>query len=329
MSEIRHDPVTGACTIIAPEREGRPKDSRTDRASPPDPAFDPGCPFCPGNERLLPAILAETPSDRTPGWTVRVVPNKYPAVTRQSQGRPDAGPDAAYGAHRVIVETPRHAQAFEDLPGAEAAEILHMYHRQLLELADDPATRIVILFRNHGALAGASLNHPHSQIISLDTMPPRLAAMAERAADRYRSAGRCIICDYLEWELAEAGRIVETTARFALFVPYAASGPCELQILPRQHQSSFAECGPEGREELSGLLQRAVWRLKRTLGDISFRWVVDSTGRPGTPVAHLHWRMRLLPQLGMPGGFEFATGMSISHALPEADAESLRDAGEI
>lgn len=328
MSELRQDPTTGAYVIVAPERSRRPAGAAGHSGSTPAPAFDPNCPFCPGNEAQLPGILAETPAEVPPGWLVRVVPNKYPAVTPQPE--PVASTDGAhsarpgYGFHEVIIEGPRHDADLAIMSPAELEAVVGSYHQRFCEMWRRDGVAAVILFRNHGSRSGASLVHPHAQVIALDFEPPRMRRMAEWGAHQMRETGRCPTCAELEGELASHVRIVDQSDAFVALAPYAAECPYELWLVPKRHHASFADTNLPELADMTTLLGRTLRRLKAAHDDPPYSFAIESAG-PGTDGAdHLHWRLRIVPDLVNWGGFERGAGMPINPSSPEADAAQLR-----
>ena len=327
MSEFRQDPLTGAWVIVAPERGARPRTAhRAGSSAPPSARFDPACPFCPGNERMLAGIIEETPADAPPGWGVRVVANKYPALTPGNDPSRGTGFPVAslpgHGHHEVIIETPRHDASPESLDPAALAEVLRICRRRLAALAGQPGIGAVLVFRNRGEHGGASLAHPHSQVIATGLVPPRLAAARAWARERHAEYGRCAACETLAYELTDPRRVVETTERFVTVVPFAAANPFEQRILPRRHQPSFREAGDDELAALAPVLQRALRRLSAALGNPSYNYFIE----PGTidDGPHAHWSLTILPGTTRPGGFELAAGLPINPSLPEKDAETLR-----
>jgi UDPglucose--hexose-1-phosphate uridylyltransferase len=332
MGEFRQDQTTGTWVIIAPERGDRPVE-RPRRRPPmnPAPEFSPSCPFCPGNESMLPGIIEEVAGEDAPGWRVRVVPNKYPAL----QPEPASGPDstgrqpgaAAYGHHEVIVESPRHNADLASRPDAEIGTVMAEYQRRYVDLVGRPRINAVVVFRNHGGRSGASLAHPHAQAIALGAIPPQMSRLGARARRRYRRDGRCLACDEIERERRERLRVIEEGAHFLAYVPFAASGPYELRIAPKRHAASFAEATAAELADLGVVLGRTLRALAEVADDPPYNFVIDSAGRRGVAAPHQHWRVRVLPRLVTPGGFELGSGVPINPSLPERDAAALREAG--
>lgn len=333
MSELRQDRETGAWVIIAQERGRRPhrrSETACDRQR--TPSFDPACPFCPGNESTLPGIITETPINRAPGWQVRAVPNKYPVLCPEAMTIQNDVYDhpvvPGYGFHEVIIESSRHDADLAYIADVEMAAVLSAYHRRFVWLADQPRIKSVILFRNHGSASGASLMHPHAQLIALDITPPGLQSRVDWAEAWYRDRGHCVVCDELAFEQRHGRRVVEETDHFIALVPFAAACPFELRLLPKRHQVSFAQISQSELIEFGALLQRALRRLKAVLGDPPYNFVVDSVAKSNIGRPDQHWRLRIAPTLVKPGGFELAADMPINPSNPEDDATVLRNTGD-
>lgn len=326
MSELRQDRTSGRWVIIAPKRGHRPQARDAGARSAPPPAFDPGCPFCPGHEAELPAILAETPDAEAPGWRVRVVPNKFPAL----QQHPPAPADKAhtvrpgYGFHEVIIESPRHDADLATMSAEQRLAAVTAWRDRSRALLEQPGVETAVVFRNHGARAGASLVHPHAQIIALGEVPPLLATMSAWSRDYLREHGRCPTCEELEIECRDGTRIIDRNDRFVALAPFAAEHPFEIWIVPRHHASSFTALDSTGLAAFGELLARSLQRLNDALHDPSFKFVIDSAPRRDSAAPHFHWRLRLVPEVATWGGFELGTAMSINPASPEEDAAILR-----
>jgi UDPglucose--hexose-1-phosphate uridylyltransferase len=329
MSELRQDRTTGAWVIVAPERGVRPHhlSCRSDGAAGVQP-FDPACPFCPGNESQLPGILVEVPSIEPPGWRARVVPNKYPVVqpapAKVQQG---AGPQWAlpsYGHHEVVIESPRHDADPASISVYDMEAVAALYRQRFADLLARPGIETVIMFRNHGAEGGASLRHPHSQLVALGMVPPRLQFIIDWARQRFAERGRCVTCEQLEIERAEGSRIIEETRFFVALAPFAASVPFEVWLVPKRHQASFSELDETECADLGRLLRRTLQRLKSAHNDPPYNFVVESFDTAGSAAAYAHWRLRIAPDLVTWGGFELGAGVPINPSSPERDAGVLR-----
>jgi UDPglucose--hexose-1-phosphate uridylyltransferase len=329
-SELRKDPVLGRWVIIAGERGRRPNPFReyASRVQ-----TDDGCPFCPGREGMTPPeILAYRPDGdgaNAPRWTVRVVPNRFPAL--RIEGSLDKRPEGLYdkmrgvGAHEVVIETPDHDA---DAPGYSARqmeEVLHAYRDRMTDLLHDTRFRYVLVFKNHGAAAGATLAHPHSQIIALPIVPIRIESELAGAAQYHAYRGRCIYCDILAQEIADGRRLVAQNAEFVAVAPYASRFPFEVSILPRGHDPFFWSITRHQTEALAQILKDVLRRYKLALKDPPYNYVIH-TAPPGDPhPERYHWQVEVMPKLTEVAGFEWGSGFYINPTPPEEAAAHLRE----
>lgn len=331
MSELRQDQTTGAHVIIAPGRSARPGGALAHRQAMPQlPRFDPHCPFCPGNEAQLPGIVAETGCSAPPGWSVRVVPNKYPALIPRPPALPATaheGTSAGHGYHEVIIESPRHDADLTSMDDAQLRAVITAYHDRFCTLSARPGIASVVVFRNHGARSGASLIHAHAQAIALPVVPSQLLALHAWGAAMGKQTGACPTCAFLAREVDEKVRIVEQSTHFAALVPYAAQCPFEQWIVPKRHHASFAATSSDELGDLALVLRGSLQRLKAVHGDPPYSFAIQSAAPSATDTPFVHWRLRIVPDLIDWGGFERGAGMPINPSAPEADAERLREAG--
>jgi UDPglucose--hexose-1-phosphate uridylyltransferase len=328
--ELRQDLVTDRWVIFAPERADRPNEmARGTTSAAALPEKDAHCPFCIGNEQMVPGITFERPSHDGRLWQTRVVPNKFPVFTT---GTEVAGANRSiyrvasnFGRHEVLIETPFHNR---DIPfmGLNALEaVINTYTQRYGALyAADESVETIIVFRNHGAGAGTSLMHPHSQIVATGIVPEYVARRERIAADYFEQHKTCVLCDVLEHERAEAVRIISENDGFLSFVPFAASAPCEMWIAPKRHCADFGLVTEQEVRNLAGALHDALQRLHDRLDNPDYNYVVHSCSRQDSFVPHLHWYLQIRPRLTTPAGFEIGSGMQVNHSLPERDAEMLR-----
>ena len=284
MPELRKDPVVGRWVIISTERSRRPTNFTpvtTERAG----DF---CPFCPGNEETTPPeVLAYRPQGGAPnsgGWQVRVVPNKFPAL--QIEGTLDRRGEGLYdkmngvGAHEVVIEGPDHALELADLPVDHIAQVLHAYRERALDLHRDRRFRYVLIFKNHGPQAGATLEHTHTQLIATPIIPKILQEELDGSRRYYELKERCVFCDIVQQETAENNgrRIVSLSERFVAIEPFAPRFPFETWILPRRHDCSYERI--EGREEVRDLavLEAGVREGRRTFAN-TLKYVFMATSQ--------------------------------------------------
>jgi len=331
MSELRQDPTTGGWVIIAPGRAHRPHQIRVASAiSAAVPRDEERCPFCPGNEALLPGIVDEIKSDNPPGWLVRVVPNKFPALTRNSATERSipADPHAlpGYGVHEVVIESPRHDAVLSSMEDHEISAVVSGYHQRVCALSRISDIKTIVLFHNCGAASGASLVHPHAQVVALPLVTPRSRAMLEWGDRQGRETGRCPTCAELERVLQHRDLVVEETECFLALVPFAAERPFEQWLVPKRHHCSFDDANADELDDLALLLRRALQRLRIVHHDAPYSFAIESGGHSEKRSRYLHWRLRIAPELVTWAGFELGSGMPINPSQPEKDAQELRAA---
>ncbi len=332
MPELRRDPVTGEWVIVASERAKRPGDfadhSRADQPDEPE-----NCPFCAGNESMTPPeIMAfrQPGSQRNgPGWWIRVVPNKYPALA--IEGDLNKTGFGVYdwmngvGAHEVIVETPEHGKQLPFLDTRQIEDILWAYRARYLDLKKDPRLKHILIFRNYGRVAGASLGHPHSQLVATPVVPVQVAAELA-GAQRYQDYhDRCAYCDILRQEMNEGQRLVSENEHFIAFEPYAAKYPFETLILPRRHCPSFAAISAEEQTAFAAMLGDALRRIHLCLDDAPYNYNIHTAPCDRDDKDEFHWHLRVFPRLTIAAGFEMGTGVYINVTPPEVAAECLRE----
>jgi UDPglucose--hexose-1-phosphate uridylyltransferase len=313
--------------IIATERARRPTDFTPELSPVKGPA---GCPFCPGGED-------QTPPERLrfggpgPDWTVRVVPNRFPAL--QADSDLEASGDGIYdrmegvGAHEVIVESPDHFASLGTMPVAAVTDVLLAYRERLAELRRDPRLEYVLVFKNHGAAAGASLEHPHSQLIATPILPEVVAEEVAGAARYFRIKERCVWCDIVRQDRRDGSRVVLETGGFLAVAPFAPRVPYETWVLPIAHRASFEQHGVEEIEALAGLLRELIARFHRLLGDPPFNFALHTAPVREADSDRFHWHLEFMPRLTRMAGFEWGTGFFVNPTPPEEAARFLREAG--
>lgn len=328
MPELRKDPIVGRWVIIATDRAKRPVNPEAD----PLPLGAELCPFCEGHEDKTPhEILAYR--DRAsrpdgPGWRVRVVPNRFPAL--QVEGSLNKRGDGIYdkmngvGAHEVIIECPRHVTSIARLPEEHVREVLWVYRDRLVDLKKDPRLVYGMLFKNVGALAGASLEHSHSQLIVTPIVPISVWEEMNGALEFYNYRGRCIYCDIIHQESATGTRVVLDTPHFLAIAPYASRFPFETWIVPRQHNSHFENIQKTEVDELASVLRTVLLRLEAGLDDPAYNYIIHTSPFDTQALPHYHWHLEVIPRLTRVAGFEWGTGFYINPVPPEQAAEFLQ-----
>ncbi len=329
MPQLRRDPVTRRWIIIATDRAKRPQDF-VNESQPLAEAF---CPFCEGNEDKTPKEIFADRNDGSstngPGWNLRVVPNKYPAL--QVEGELDKRPDGMYdrmngiGAHEVIIETPEHHLSLTDLTPEQITNVLWVYRDRLLDLERDKRLAYGMLFKNVGAAAGATLEHTHSQLIVTPVVPATVGHEMEVASDYFQYRGRCLLCDIVREELDAGSRIVWEGKSFVAYVPYAPRFPFETWILPREHRSHYPALEHAEAQELAVALKTTLMKIESALDRPAYNYMIHTSPFGTDPLAEYHWHIEIIPRIARVAGFEWGTGFYINPVSPEDAAAFLRE----
>jgi UDPglucose--hexose-1-phosphate uridylyltransferase len=329
MPELRKDPIIGRWVIISTDRGKRPSEFELAK-----PAAKGGfCPFCPGNEsKTPPEIMAyrrnEDGAD-TSGWHVRVVPNKYPALKIEGELKREG--DGVYdkmsgvGAHEVIIESPGHKDTLSTIPVKQFEEVLWAYRDRIIDLKKDPRLRYILIFKNHGDAAGATLEHSHSQIIALPIIPKRVAEEIDGALEYYNFKERCIFCDIIRQDIMQGSRVVSENADFIAITPYAPKSPFEIWILPKAHESSFEDCQKHHYENLSVFFSDVLKRMDKVLNRPPYNFILHAAPIKNGAAKYYHWHFEIMPKLTKVAGFEWGSGFYINPTSPEEAAKFLRD----
>jgi UDPglucose--hexose-1-phosphate uridylyltransferase len=326
MSEFRLNMSTGEWVIIAPERAKRPVDYQNRSICPPPESHSANCPFCPGNEHMCqPAVYEVGEGDR---WSLRVVPNIYAAVNRSVPPvRERHGlylRTSGYGTAEVLVESSEHNADLAHLPIPQVEEIVKAYRHRFNELSEDPHIAIVNIFKNHGAGAGASLAHPHSQIIATMVAPPHVTDQIFYAKRSFNTWGHCVYCDMIEEELRTRERIVMETAHFVAFCPFASKYPYELRVFPKRHSAIFGAITAAEEHDFAIVLHNVLLKLYLLLGNPDYNYYIRSVASSDGQVQYYHWHLAITPRLSQQAGFELGTRIYINSSSPEVCAAELR-----
>jgi len=327
MPELRQNIITRHWVIIATERARRPHEFSRKEERRPLPHRVPNCPFCTGNEEKTPAETLRIPGDGN--WRVRVFPNRFPALAAAGEiMRAHTGIKRAItgvGIHEVVVETPDHGQTLSSMSNTEVEQVIEAYLQRHKAALSNPIVEHVTIFKNHGAAAGTSLEHPHSQLIATPIIPSEVRERLENALRFYDDNGRCIFCFTLEEEAREDTRVVDENPHFLAFVPYAALSPYHLWIFPKRHCASFGCIGDEEKDALAQILRRSLVRLDKRLNNPDYNFVVRTAPKESETVRYYHWYITVVPRVSQTAGFELGSGMFINTSLPEESARFLAD----
>lgn len=328
MPELRRDPITHRWTIIATERALRPQDFM----GPAQPPSAKSSPFSAGNERLTPpeifALRPDGSAPNTPGWTARVVPNKYPAL--RIEGDLDARPEGIYdhmngvGAHEVIIESPEPDFTLQSLSPAHLVDVLRIYRDRMCDLQKDARFKFSLLFRNHGAAAGASIPHGHSQLIALPIVPHTVQELLDGAKRYHAFRGRNVFDDIIRQEVSDGRRMIMDTGDYVLIAPYASRQPFELWIVPRTQASRFEAADDGDLVGLAQVLRAALSKIEVGLGNPAYNLIIQSAPYGLEAVPWYRWHVQIMPKLTQVAGFEWGTGFHINSTAPEEAAAFLR-----
>ena len=321
MSQLRLNPLTGRWVTIVAERAERPTDfaPRTSSVE-----ADPGrpCPFCPGNEeKSAPAI--ET-LDEGGHWRMRVVQNLYPAFDGEEPfAVHHLGPvhveAEASGIHEVFVITPDHEGGIHTLTDADATDVMLVLKRRFQQHSDTPNIRYTQAIVNHGREAGASLAHPHGQLLGLPFVPGEILD-EQRAFSRFE--GGCILCTTIEAEAVDGKRVVFENDDVMVICPYWSGSPYELLIIPRRHDLHITDAEDSSLGAVGVAIHDAIEQLRARLGDLSYNLVIHTA--PHHYSGEFHWHVHIWPKLVTTAGFERGTGVLINIVPPEVAARQLR-----
>ncbi len=331
MSELRQDPVSGRWVIMAPDRALRPNASRT------WPGFDETAddPFAEGRESDTPGELLSYRKPGTapdsPGWRVRVIPNKYPAVTMEPRAAGTSIREEglfrsipAAGPHEVIVECPQFATCLSQLPPEHVTDVVRAWRDRLRFHRDQQTCAHALVFKNRGIAGGATLAHTHSQLIGTPWIPTLLATELSRSQQYYEQHRRSLFDELLSAELAHEQRIVTAGESLVTLCPYASRVPFETWIVPTGGASRFEDLAESDLPSVAVALRAVLLRLNELLPEVPYNFYIHSA--PFTVAADdwYRWHIEIIPRAGNTAGFEWGGGDNINALLPEEAARTLR-----
>ncbi|KAJ0624232.1 putative galactose-1-phosphate uridyl transferase, class I, HIT-like superfamily [Helianthus annuus] len=336
--EIRKDAVNNRTVILSPARSRRPSDFKSKSQAKPDsnPSSDgqPQCPFCAGNEHQCAPEIFRSPEDSTSDWKVRVIENLYPALSRDLKVKSDddeycqadvtAGDVSlgGFGFHDVIIESPVHSVHLPDLSASRIAGVLLAYKKRIEQLCAVDSISYVQVFKNHGASAGASMSHSHSQIIALPVIPSTASTRLNSMKEYHNQTGKCVLCNIHTNKL-----LIDESTHFISISPFASAFPFETWIVPRYHSSHYHELDEDKAIDLGGLLKLTLQKLSVQLNDPPYNYMIHTSPLriTSSQLPYTHWYIQIVPQLSTIGGFEMGTGCYINPVFPEDAAKILRE----
>ncbi len=330
MPELRKDTVSNRWVIIATDRVRRPNDYVGPVSEKKHGAF---CPFDYGNEdKTPPEIFAYRDSHtapNTPGWQIRVIPNKFPVLrvegelNRRGEGMYDVMDGV--GAHEVIIETPEHDKSLADLDASQVEKVIWTYRTRGLDLKNDIRFEYVLLFKNQGEAAGATMDHSHSQLIATPIVPKRVQEEIQGAKAYYDYKERCVFCDMIRQEIKDKVRVITETRDFISFEPFAPRFPFETWILPKKHSPEFLNITKEESQDLAKILKETLLKIKKALNDPPFNYIIHTAPLRKVEALYTHWHLEIMPKLTKVAGFEWGSGFYINPTPPEDAAKYLQE----
>ncbi len=342
-SEFRYNPVSGDWVIISPKRAKRPHGLTAKKEKKP-------CPFCGENIKKQEPPLAVIYKDKSKNfsyswaeakknkkkeicsdWRIVAIPNKYPALSPYPIGiQKKHGPYKSFngiGYHEVIVFR-RHSKWLADFNQAEMEEVIQMYKNRFLALEKDKFSRYILLFTNYKRGGGASLTHPHSQIISTPLIDPDLKKSINGSEKYFRTFKKCIHCEMIKFSLREKKRIIFENKNFVVLSPYAADAAYETIIYPKYHQGFFGNIEKEKIPDLAQALRLTLKAIKKALKNPPLNFYIHSAivNEPKRKIGHYHWHFIIRPRISFWAGFEFGAGIQVVTKTPEESAKELKKA---
>jgi UDPglucose--hexose-1-phosphate uridylyltransferase len=348
--EIRINPIVPAeSVLVATARGMRPKKAEEPAPRDTRKRVD-TCPFCPGNEDKTPPVIAAYPA--AGDWRIRIVENLYPVLgDERSQANFSFGLQQTidgYGRHEVIIDNALHGAAIHEM-GEEHLQLLFAAYRERMRALyrSNPRLKYVLVFKNFGPAAGASIAHTHSQLIAMPVVPENVTAEVDNSREFHRKHHRCIFCATIDEALTfeatiydrssgEVRRrigvgqyVVERGEKFIAVKPFASRYEWEVHILPLVHQSDFIHMPAEDRADLARVLRRTMARLDAVIGGAQYNFFLHSVphdGREAENSASYHWHLEICPRTSIPTGFELGSGLFVNTISPEEAAQRLREA---
>jgi UDPglucose--hexose-1-phosphate uridylyltransferase len=326
-TELRQDLVTDDWVVIATGRAKRPKEFAIGGREPfiEDPKQK--CFFCypeeTGQERDV-LIYKDERGD----WTLRVFPNKYPAFLRgESVRHLEEGPYFkmdSVGYHEIVVPK-NHSKQLAQMDMLEIAELIDAYQVRYIDLMNKRSVNYIEIFHNHGKEAGASIAHPHSQIMAIPVIAPYTKGELDGAENYFRDNQKCVYCTMIEWEIEHKERIVFENDDFVVFCPFASRAAFEMWVLPKKHKPYFERISNDEKMKAAEALGLAISKIFTKLNDPALNFYIHTSPCDGKDYPHYHWHIEIVPRISIWAGLELSTGIEISTIEPEKAAEFLRE----
>lgn len=327
-SELRQDLVTGDWVVIATGRGKRPDEFALSKREAVVDNHEGSCIFCDpessGQEKDV--LIYATEND---DWSLRVFPNKFPAFVRPTGGAIRHQEEGPYfwmdsiGYHEVVV-TRHHEKQIALLDKFRVAEIIDAYQDRYIDLMNKKSVNYIEIFHNHGREAGASISHPHSQLMAIPVTSPYVKGELDGAENYHKANKQCVYCTMVQWEKENAKRVIFENDDFLVFCPFASRAAFETWVVPKKHKPYFERMTEKEKISAGEALQSAIEKIYKALGDPAYNFYIHTSPCDGRDYPHYHWHIEILPRTSVWAGFELSTGIEISTIAPEEAAEYLR-----
>jgi len=323
-SELRMDMVSNDWVVIATGRARRPESFGKHKRAKAD-VSQKDCPFC--QKEMIDLAISSRYKKQDDSWFVISIPNKFPAFSRgYDLNERKEGPNRVMdglGYHEVII-TADHKRQMAQFSNEEMKMVIDIYQERYLDLIDEKFIKYVSIFHNHGKEAGASVAHPHSQLIAIPILDPDLASGLNGAEAFYKSHGECVYCTMMKWDMKDRQRIIYENEKFVVLCPFAPQVSFEVRVYPKTHHPNFEKMGEQAKEMFADAFQKALNKIYKGLNDPAYNFYIHTAPRDGASYAHYHWHLNILPKTATWAGFELGAGVEISTIEPEKAAEFLR-----
>lgn len=336
LTELRKDLVSGEWVIVATGRGKRPSQFIEKRVKEKKKKGE--CPFDnpqkSGNG--APLLWFVAPGVRKTGedidlddWFLQVIPNKYPMLQHDHRTCPVASTEGLEtrmeggGFHEVVITRP-HKRSIADMSPEEAELVVRAYQERIHDISAEKCIKYMLIFHNHGSNAGASIAHPHSQLVALPVVPRDVNISLNNSKQYHKKNKKCVHCVMIDWEKKKGSRIVYENKKFIAFVPYAPSMSFEVRIFPKTHEARFENIATKDRLLFAEALQKTLHGLKKGLKDIPYNFYIHTAPLGKNKHDYYHWHLEILPKTNTPAGVELGTGMEVVSIAPEAAAEHIR-----
>ncbi len=324
VSELRFDLVSKDWIVIATGRAKR-LDEFAKQTRQKEEALEEKCPFCHLETQGKPTLEYK---DKDGNLEVMVIPNKFPAFSHAESLRERAeGPYSlmdGVGFHEVVI-TRDHRKSLAELPLALMRRVIDAYQERYLEFVNEKFVNYVAIFHNHGKEAGASISHPHSQIIAVPLIDPDLQRSLNGSRMFFENQGECVHCKMLEWDMEEKSRIIFENKEFVVLAPFASRVAFETRIYPKEHHPYFERIKDKEKDLLAEAMNVALGKIFKGMNDPAYNFFVHTAPADGKDYGHYHWHFEILPKTSTWAGFELGAGIEISTIEPEKAAEYLRE----